>query len=493
MPAGGAAAAEAAAVPDLAEMDAAVREQIEAARRALAEALEAGAAAPELAPLHGRLGQLYHAYDLPAAAAAAYDRALAAAPDEPQWLYLRAVVAQRQGRYEAAAADLSRLLEHGAAGAAAHLRLGQVERFRGHTEAAADALRRALELDPFCAAAAFELGQVALTAGRADEAVARFRRVLELQPAAEQAHFPLAQALLRLGRRDEARQHLERAAARQVSAGGRARCDDPWEAELARLRTGAAAHLARARHAALAGRPAEELAALRDAVAAAPDDAVSHQALGRALASRGETAAAVEEYRRAVELAPESSELAADLALLLLRSGAAEEAAGLYRQAVELRPADAAARLGLARAERAAGRPAEALAQLDALVAADAADAAVRIERATALSTLGRQGEAAAEAVRLADEGPPSSPAERLQLGVLLALLGDAARATGQLAPLAADEDAPDAVRGESHFHLGILALVAGRRERAVEHLETAVALAPDLVLARRALDRLQP
>jgi tetratricopeptide (TPR) repeat protein len=334
---------------------------------------------------------------------------------------------------------------------------------------------------------------VALSAGRAEEAAAHFRRVLELQPTAEQAHFPLGQALLRLGLRDEARPHLERAAARPISVGGLARCADPHEAELARLRTGAAAHLARAHKARLGGRPAEQMAALRDAVAAAPDDPVTHQALGRALATRGETAAAIEEYRRSVELAPESAELTADLALLLLRSGAADEAAALYRRAVERRPADAAARLGLARALRAAGRAAEALPELDAVLAADPAADAARVERAMTLAALGRREEAAAEAARLADERPPSAPPERLQLGVLLAVLGDAARAAGQLAPLAADETAPAAVRGESHFHLAILALAAGQRERAIEHLEAALALAPDFAPARQALERLRP
>lgn len=474
--------------PDLAAVDAAVREQIEEARRRVEESATAGGEAAATAWL--RLGQLYHAYDLLDPAAAAYENAAYDAPQSAAAGHGLALVRQRQGRLE----DAARLFRQELAArpsAAASYRLGQVEKAAGRPAAARAALEAARTQDPGCIAALYELGLLAAQEGRPEEAVTFFEEVLARQPGAVQAHFPLGQALQRLGRAEDAKKHLAASAAREVSVGGRATCDDPFEAELRPLATGAAAHITRGQAARYAGRLDQAIEEYRKAVAVAPDDPIAHQALGKALAGKGDLAGALAEYRQATRLDPTAAELKVDLGLLLEQNGERAEAGRLFREALAKNPALAAAHFGLARLALAEGQADPALASLAQVLQLEPANAHARGLRAELLMQLKRPAEALEDIRHLLDQSPPQDPMEHASLAWVAAALGDKQRAFEHLRRIAGQQDADPKARAAAHYRLASLHLEKQDAPAARAELEAALVQDPGLELARRMLEKL--
>lgn len=474
--------------PDLATVDAAVREQIAAARQKVEASGQQGGAAGAAAWL--RLGQLYHAYDLLEPAAAAYENALYDAPGDAHVKHGLALVRQRQGRV----GDAARLLREEIAArnsAAASYRLGQVEKAAGRPAEARAALEAARSLDPGCVAAVYELGLLATQEGRLEEAVTLFEDVLRKQPAAVQAHFPLGQALQRLGRTAEAKPHLAASAAREVSVGGRASCSDAFEAELRPLATGAAAYIMRGQAARFAGRMDQAIAEFRQAVAVAPTDPIAHQALGKALAGQGDLPGAIAEYQKATELDPNAAELKVDLGLLLEQKGDTQAAGKLFREALAKNENLAAAHFGLARQALAAGQADPALAALARVLQIEPANDRARGLRAELLMELKRPAEALEDVRYLLDQSPPQDPLEHASLAWAAAALGDRDRAEAHLQQVAVQQDAPAKARAAAHYRLASLYLERQDPGAARAELEAALALDPGLEPARQLLGRL--
>lgn len=474
--------------PDLASVDASVREQIAGALARVEKEGKSGGAAAATAWL--RLGQLYQAYDLLEPAAAAYENALFETPGDPHLVHGLALVRQRQGRLE----DAARLLRQEIAArpsAAASYRLGQVEKAAGKAAEARSALESARSLDPGCVAATYELGLLAVQEGQLEPAVSLFEEVLKKQPTAVQAHFPLGQALQRLGRQAEAKPHLAASAARELSVGGRAACSDAFEAELRPLATGAAAYIMRSQAARLAGRTEEALAELRQAVTVAPSDPIAHQALGKLLAGQGQLEAALGEYRKAVELDPAAAELKVDLGLLLEQSGDRAAAGKLFREALAKNENLAPAHFGQARLALAEGKPGPALEALGQVLQLEPANDRARGLRAELLIELKRPEEALEDVRHLLDQSPPADPMEHASLAWAAAALGDRERAARHLEKVAAQEDAPARARAAAHFRLASLKLEAEGPAAARAELEAALALDPSLEPARQMLGRL--
>ncbi len=440
-------------VPDLTRVEPAVREQL-GDERARLDALVAGRPErAELAAAYGRMGQLYHAYELLPEAAACYRNALRLAP-KPRWRYHLAGVYRRQGRLDDAAVALEEALRERPDDAPLHLRLGQVELARGRPGEAQHHFERALAADPKCGAARYGLGEAARADGDLERAAEHFRRTLDEQPHALQVLYPLGQTLERLGRADEAREILARSAARPMSVGGRPACRDPWDEELAGLTRSAAAHLTRGLHAAYGGRHREALAEYRKALELAPDDPVVRQSLGSALAATGDLAGAFEQYGEAVRLAPGDPDLNHDLGVVAAGLGRLDEARRHLEKALELRPEFPSARLKLAGVEQRSGRHERALALYARVLEADPSNAEARLGRVRSLLGLGRRAEVIDELGRLLDRQPPTDPAERLRLAMLLAGLGDAERARRHFAAVL-ELDAPPEVHARARAALG--------------------------------------
>ena len=471
-------------------VEASVREQLGTERAELERMLENRADVAELAAAFGRMGQLYHAYDLLSPAAACYRNALRLEPGHGQWLYHLGGVYQRQGRLDVAAETLSEALVARPDNAALRLRLGRVELARAHPAPARAHFERALAAEPECAAARYGLGEAARAAGDLEAAVEHFHRTLLEQPDALQVLYPLGQTLLRLGREQEGEKFLARSARRRMSVGARPTCPDPWDEELSGLTRSAAAHLTRGLHHAYNGRYPEALGEYRKALALEPGDPVVRQSLGSALAGTGDFAGALEQYREAVRLAPEDPDLNKDLGVVAAGLGQLEEARRHLERALELRPEFHAARLQLAGVAQQQGRFEQAAELYSQVLEADPTDSQARIERTRCLIRLGRRAQVTEEIGRFLDLRPPSDPMERVQLAMLLATLGDVTRALRHLTAVSR-LDAPPGVRAQALLRIGQIRLLTGDRGAAAESLSAALELDPDLQEAKSALAQL--
>ena len=129
--------------------------------------------------------------------------------------------------------------------AVAHRDLASLYAKDGRQDAALAELATAVWLDPDDQATLVALGQSLMAAGRDQDAVAALERAVALQPDLREARYGLAQALMRVGRRDDARQHLaefERQRAEATARERRALDVDALKEEAAR-RSAAGQHV----------------------------------------------------------------------------------------------------------------------------------------------------------------------------------------------------------------------------------------------------------
>jgi tetratricopeptide (TPR) repeat protein len=139
------------------------------------------------------------------------DRALAAAPDNPELLYDHAMAAERLDKVAVMEASLRRLLAMQPDNAHAHNALGYSLADRGLRLDEAQALiERALRLSPEDPHIIDSMGWVLFRKGRLDEALGWLERAFRIKEEAEiGAH--MGEVLWKLGRQDEARRIWQRA------------------------------------------------------------------------------------------------------------------------------------------------------------------------------------------------------------------------------------------------------------------------------------------
>jgi Tfp pilus assembly protein PilF len=342
-------------------MEPAVREQVEAARRAVAAAPSQPAG--DAAASFGEAGKSFLLYALLEAALPCFENAATLAPGDFRWAYFAGIALQRRGDLDRAREQLLRAIELQQPFPAALCHLGEVELLRDDLAAATRAFTAALAFPGTAAEAHFGLGRAALRRGDARLAAEHLEAALAAQPGAAAVHAPLATAYRRLG-------ELEKAKTQAAAyGGGPVAFPDPLLQEVMAANAGNMRRIQAATDALKAGRFAEAAAGIRQAIVADPADVRSWMILGRAQERLGDAAAAEQSYRRAVELDPDNSRARFSLGTLLAARGA--RAAGIEQlaAAVRLRPDLPDARFNLAAALADEGRLAEALAQCEALLA----------------------------------------------------------------------------------------------------------------------------
>ena len=141
----------------------------------------------------------------------AYERGLAAFPDESELLYARALGWERRDNIARAEADLRKILVAEPDNVAALNALGYTlaDRTTRYQEAL-ELIDRARTAEPDNAAIVDSYGWVLYRLGRTDDAVVELRRALALQKDAEIAAH-LGEVLWAMGRRDEARKYFDEA------------------------------------------------------------------------------------------------------------------------------------------------------------------------------------------------------------------------------------------------------------------------------------------
>ena len=437
--------------PDLSGLEQAVQTQIIDYQSLVLTTFERSESTPsQRATVVGRLGQVYHAYELNDAAVACYTKAEELAPNTMLWPYYLASVAQSVGKLETALRFYERALVLRRDHLPSLVHLGEVHLQAGDVEAARVAFRRAHALPQDSAAVRAGLGQVALVEHAYTEAIEHFESALALVPDANRLHYPLAMAYRAASEHDQARVHLSQAGFVGV------RVADPPLDELDALRRGERAHSLRGRLAYRAARFEEAVTAFQAAVEAAPDSAGARVNLGSALAGMGRDDLAMAELREALRLEPANPNALYNLGQLLVKGAYVDEAAALFSRLVELRPEDIAGREALARVLERSGDREQARTHYHAILGDDPSHEAAYLGLARIMIT---NGELRA-ALSLLEDAHQRAP-ER----------GLTARALSHLLASARDPELRD---GERALALAVRVFEA---QRAVEHAET-VALA---------------
>ena len=273
---------------DLNLVDAAVAAQIEEARRAV-RAAESDETLDRLvvADAHGRLGQVYHAYEFLDAASDSYERAIRLAPGDYRWPHLLAYVREQAGAFEQAVDLYREALRLEPSDGAAVLHLAdvylQLDR-RDEARARFESVR-----GRYPASAMAGLGEVVLREHGYSDAIGLFEAALARAPYATRLHYSIGMALRGLGRLEEAQAALDQAGQ------GRVRAADPLVDALPGLLRGLQPLLNQARIEFEAGAYAAAAAMFRRALGVAPDSVDAHTGLAASLERLGDRAGALAE------------------------------------------------------------------------------------------------------------------------------------------------------------------------------------------------------
>ena len=500
--------------------DPTVRAQITGLERQI-RTLEGGNAGDaELGAAVGELGKLYHgvqlldshAFTALEAAEDCYREASRLDPADHRWPYLLGFAQETRGEHEAAAVSYGAALALQPDLLPVIERLARSEAEHGEPNEAATLWNRALELQPGFAPALYGLGTLALDRGDPETATDYLERAVAAEPGAGRGHYSLGMAWRRLGDEDRAAEHLARASHTDFPF------DDPLVRELAYLPAGSAAlvqqgliavqagefaaaatvfaravdadptNLEARRQLALAhvdaGRPDRAEAAWEELLALDPGRASAHFELARLLANRGQADEAIRRLTRATELAPDYKQAHYQLALLLDRAGRPAEALRRYDRVLALDPDYAEANTRRAAALASSGRPAEAIEILGERVAGAPSDAAAL----QALSVVLRQQNRVAEARGRLERGLRSRTFAAVDEARLRTELGGILAIEGRLRDAARELEAAqrlDPTEPQTSFVLGMVLLDLRRPEEAARAFAAALAVRPDLALAR--------
>jgi predicted O-linked N-acetylglucosamine transferase (SPINDLY family) len=239
----------------------------------------------DIADLLNAAARSHRAGDLPRAARL-YDDVLARAPDQPEALHLRGLVAAQTGDAARAEALIRRAIELKPADPTFHNNLGELYRRGGRNDEAIRCYLRAVEIAPAFPDVHYNLGIALDAAGRAQEAIESYLRAVQHRPQYAKAWYNLANLFLREGR-------LERS-----------------------------------------------IEAYRHVLAIDPGHADAHINLGNALKEHGEIERAIEHYREALRGQPDNADLPGNLAQAYGELGRWEDARAAYRETLARRPED---------------------------------------------------------------------------------------------------------------------------------------------------------
>lgn len=325
---------------------------------------------------------------------ALYAAILETAPRHADALHLRGLVACQTGRFDDAVGLIGLAVEAGGGRNADHqANFAYALHAAGRATDAEAAARRALRLNPALAEAANTLGNALSAQRRWEEAVRAYREALRRRPGYPEAEGNLGVALHALGRETEAEPHLRRALAGNPSLA---------EAELAL----GAVLLA-------SGMKAEAMPLLRAAVRRRPAHAPAWAALARVGG-----AGAIRCWTRAMALEPGDAAGWNAAGLAFQNQDRIADATACFARAVALDPAMAEALTNLGSLRRIEGRPEDAVSLQRAALKHRPGDAGARTNLALALQDIGRPAEAEAEFGRALGNDPAQALA-RFNRGIL--------------------------------------------------------------------------
>ena len=437
------------------------------------------------AQAYGRLGMLYHAYNLYDAAQVCYLNASLLTPEDSQWHYLAGSVFRLMGNPVAAEKALVETVRLDPENAFALVSLGELALQDNRLDQAGQHFEAAMALEGDLTAAFIGLGNVAMERGNFRLAVQRFQEALEREPSATVVHYLLGMAYRSLGDEQRAVSHLSQ------RGEGQPVLTDPLLSEIDLLRNDPEAMRIRGNQAAAAGRFGEALEYYRQALNHNPQDARIWINVGLCRYQLANLDAAVDAYRRVLA----NTDLPTLLAAAHYRIGDILEMQGNsqayehYLIALQHDPKDPSILFRSAETLRSAGRFEPALELYDQVLQARPGFDAARLGRALTLIRLGLWTKAKQE-LQIDIEISPTQPVFKHLLARLLAASPEQSVRDGVKALQLIEEVAPmDQSLEVAETHAMALAEVA-RFEEALSRQREAIAMAVEKGMSVERLQR---
>ncbi len=284
---------------------------------------------------HHRAGRL-------AEAESSYRQVLAVMPHHADSLHLLGLIAQQEGRVDAAVALIRRAIAINGTAAPFHCTLGNALLEKQQVGDALACFRQAISLDPRLVEAQVNLGCALSEAGQLDDAIRHFRMALAVKPDLALVHNNLGDALRRQNRLDDA-----------VASCRKALQLDPAYPE-AHMNLGSALMLLE--------RLDDAVACFRGALELRPDLVAAQTNLGTALAQQEKPDEAISWFLKAIASQPNHADAYNNLGKVLMDQARVDEAVSCFNWAITLRPEYCDAHLNLSGAFQSQNRLDEALA-----------------------------------------------------------------------------------------------------------------------------------
>ena len=450
--------------PDLSTLTSPAQRSIASAQATLQQEIDQGKVPSEqLAPGFGFLGQLFRAYELFTAAESCYSAAHELQPRNGEWLYLRALTRQEQGRIDDAVEDLRAVTTLQPDLIPARLQLGELLLGLQRPGEARQEFAAVLARESQNGAAEYGLGRADLAFGDAAAAIDHLEMALSLQPSATVVHGPLEEAYRSLGQAERADQHRGKRGDDEFPV------VDPWNDAILRLQTVTDFMVVQEMARSTSFQEADFLALVLDRIAAMPGAIDQMSSVLKEMGAVGTPVAQGRiQYARAA---------------LLLHAGREDEALEDLGAAIQLAPTLLDARLQLGNGLARRGRFEDAIFEYDRLLSLSADYPEALLKRAAARANIGEMSGARLDlehALEIAREPETTAEARTLLAGLDLAQQNFGVAEENYRAAIAAEPDSVKALSGLASL-LGRL----GRYREAAVFFRAVIGLEPDNGSAR--------
>jgi len=376
-------------LPDLSNASPQVQSQIRERYGMLTATIQQpGTPTADLVDAYGGMGKLFLAAEYFDAAEVSFRHAQILAPADMRWPYYLAQVSRFKNELAKAADRFEEALRLKPDDVPTLAWLGEVRLAENKPEQAEPLFARARALQPGSSVPWYGLGRVALAAQDFDRAAAELEQALALDPAASRIHYPLALAYRGRGDRAKAEAQLK------LRGDVEPKPADALMAEVSGLLRNESAYEARAAEALDKRQWPQAVVNLKQAIAAAPNNAFTRLNLGTALYLSGDVRGAREQYEAAIRLSPQLPKAHYGLGVLMAVDGHDREAIQHFSAAVRAEPAYVEARMQLADALRRSGSVKESLPHYDEIIRTNPGISQAVFGRAMALVRLDRHREA---------------------------------------------------------------------------------------------------
>jgi tetratricopeptide (TPR) repeat protein len=355
-------AASPAVLPDISGAAPEVQAQLRQQYSSLQDTISSRRAPNERADAYGAMGRLLIATEFFDAAAACFSNARLLQPSDMRWPYYLAHVERLRNEPAKAAALFEQTLSMQPDHVPSLVWLGAMRLVTGDAADAEMPLAKALDLQPHDAAALYHNGRVALAKHDYQRAIERLNAALAADPQASSIHYSLSLAYRGAGDMRNAEAQLRLRGNTDPAPA------DPLMQQVSGLLQNASAFEVRAAEALGKRQWPAAIAALRQALQLAPNNAFTHLNLGTALFQTGDASGALTEFREAVRLSPELAKAHYGIGIVTEAAGREADALDAFAAAVKADPEYAEARLSFGDALRRNGRDADALPQYAAVI-----------------------------------------------------------------------------------------------------------------------------